>query len=415
MRSRGKWAFLAPFIGLMLIATACGDDGETASTTTTGAAVTPTATVPVTTGTAAVATVAGCEKRGYSDPSNLSDNRLVARCDVGAPAPKPLAKKADGTNEKIVLASNFKLEFNSPIGLGMSLGEFAKENLDIEYQVLSFANAVPQMATGQIDVAVGGIETALFGAGNQNLPVRWALGNYFPPKASNYSVPQTGLWCRREIFTTPATPNLKELETKKWATSVGRGSSAMYYSVAEILKKVPTFNYKAVEVQAIPSNDILPAIRSKNVDCGILLDPIWVAVKDDATFVQVATQTPGEPLGLMAYGKRLLQDRKDLGDAFARAYIRTVNTYYQGDYHKDAKVMAEIQKFTGQTDAVFKPLAELDSLTMDWEIRKDTTTRVQQLFIDVGVKEMAGITTPVPEDKLVDRSFYERAVGAIKK
>jgi ABC-type nitrate/sulfonate/bicarbonate transport system substrate-binding protein len=143
---------------------------------------------------------------------------------------------------------------------------------------------------------------------------------------------------------------------------------------------VPTFNYKAVEVQAIPSNDILAAIKSKNVDCGILLDPIWVSVKDDPTFVQVATQTPGEPLGLMAYGKRLLQDRKDIGDAFARAYIRTVNTYYQGDYHKDAKVMAEIQKFTGQSDAVFQPLAALDSLTMDWEIRKDTTTRVQQLF-----------------------------------
>ena len=101
--------------------------------------------------------------------------------------------------------------------------------------------------------------------------------------------------------------------------------------------------------------------------------------------MQVATQTPGEPLGLMAYGKRLLQDRKDIGDAFARAYIRTVNTYYQGDYHKDAKVMAEIQKFTGQTDAVFQPLAALDSLTMDWEMRKDTTTRVQQLFIDLGV------------------------------
>src|SRR5688572_11497516 len=293
MRSRGKWAFLAPFIGLMLIATACGDDGETASTTTTGTGVTPTATVPVTTGTAAVATVAGCEKRGYSDPSNLSDNRQVARCDVGAPAPKPLPKKADGTNEKVVLASNFKLEFNSPIGLGMSLGEFAKENLDIEYQVLSFANSVPQLSTGSVDVAVGGIETALFAAGFKDLPVKVALGNYFPPKASNYTVPQTGLWCRREIFTTPTTPNLKELETKKWATSVGRGSSAMYYSVAEILKKVPTFNYKAVEVQAIPSNDILPAIRSKNVDCGILLDPIWVAVKDDTTFVQVATQTPG--------------------------------------------------------------------------------------------------------------------------
>ncbi|MEO5838595.1 MAG: hypothetical protein ABIQ73_19445 [Acidimicrobiales bacterium] len=415
MRSRRKLAFLAPFIGLMLIASACGDDGGGTATpdgpTTTKAPVA--ATVPVTTGTAAVATVAGCEKRGYSDPSNLSDNRLVARCDVGTPAPKPLAKKADGTNEKIVLASNFKLEFNSPIGLAIALGEFAKENLDIDYQVLSFANSAPQMANGQVDVAVGGFETALFASGFKDFPVKVALGNYFPPKASNYTVPQTGLWCRREIFTTPQTPNLKELETKKWATSVGRGSSAMYYSVAEILKKVPTFNYKGVEVQAIGSNDILAAVKNKVVDCGILLDPIWVQVKDDPTFVQVATQTPGEPLGIYAYGKRLLQDRKDIGDAFARAYIRTVNTYFQADYHKDPKVMAEIQKFTGQTDAVFGPLAALDSLTMDWEIRKDTTTRIQQLFIDLGV--ITDFKTPVAEDKLVDRSYYERVVGAIKK
>jgi len=414
MTPRKKWrALLVPLLGFALIASACGDDSETGTDTPTTTLGSTATTTPVTTGTGNVATVAGCEKRGYSDPSDLSDKRLVARCDVGAPAPKPLAKKADGTNEKIVLASNFKLEFNSPIGLGMALGEFAKENLDIDYQVLSFANSAQQMATGQVDVAVGGFETALFGAGSKDLPIKVALGNYFPPKASDYTVPQTGLWCRREIFTTPNSPNFKELETKKWATSVGRGSSAMYYSVAELQKRVTGFNYKTVEVQAIPSNDILAAIKNKVVDCGILLDPIWVQVKDDPTFVQAATQTPGEPLGLMAYGKRLLQDRKDLGDAFARAYIRTVNTYYQGDYHKDAKVMAEIQKFTGQTDAVFKPLAALDSLTMDWEVRKDTTTRIQQLFIEVGA--ITDFKTPVPEEKLVDRSFYERAVGAIKK
>ena len=71
-----------------------------------------------------------------------------------------------------------------------------------------------------------------------------------------------------------------------------------------------------------------------------------------------------------------------------------INTYFKADYHKDAKVMAEIQKFTGQTDAVFRPLAALDSLTMDWEIRKDTTTRIQQLFIDLGV--ITDFKTPVP-------------------
>jgi len=46
---------------------------------------------------------------------------------------------------------------------------------------------------------------------------------------------------------------------------------------------------------------------------------------------------------------------------------------------------------------------------MDWEIRKDTTTRIQQLFIDLGV--ITEYTTPVPEDKVIDRTFYERAVS----
>ena len=55
----------------------------------------------------------------------------------------------------------------------------------------------------------------------------------------------------------------------------------------------------------------------------------------------------------------------------------------------------------------------LDSLTMDWEMRKDTTTRVQQLFIDLGV--ITDFKTPVPEDKIVDRSYYQRVVGAIVK
>jgi NitT/TauT family transport system substrate-binding protein len=411
MTPRRKWsAFLAPLLGLALIASACGDDSEgTPAATTTGATSTTAAGGATTTaaGAGKVATVAGCEKQGYTKPDDISPTRKVARCDPNTPAPKPLPQK-----EKIVLASNFRLEFNSPIGLGMSLGEFAKENLEIDFQNIAFATAVPQLHTGQVDVAVGGFENALFGAGNNNLNVRVALGNYYPPKASDYTVPQTGLWCRRDVFTNPQNPNFKELEGKKWATSVGRGSSAMYYSVAEILKKVPTFNYKGVEVQAIPSTNILDAVKNKAVDCGILLDPIWVQVRNDPNFVQAATQTPGEPLGLMAYGKRLLQDRKDIGDAFARAYIRTVNTYYAGDYHKDAKVMAEIQKFTGQTPEVFSQLAALDSLVMDWEVRKDTTTRIQQLFIDVGA--ITDFKTPVPEDKLVDRSFYERAVGAIK-
>ena len=58
----------------------------------------------------------------------------------------------------------------SPILLARNLGEFEKENIEIEMVNVKYADAVPQLAQGTIDAAVGGIEIALFNAGNQDLP-----------------------------------------------------------------------------------------------------------------------------------------------------------------------------------------------------------------------------------------------------
>lgn len=55
-------------------------------------------------------------------------------------------------------------------------------------------------------------------------------------------------------------------------------------------------------------------------------------------------------------------------------------------------------------------MTQVPSLVFDWEIREGTTTDMQQLFIDAGV--ITQFDTPVPEDQMVDRSFYLRAVGA---
>ncbi len=374
-----------------------------APTTTAAPATTaaPTTVAPTTT-VAAATLVEGCAK-GWTDPVSISGTRQIARCDKGFPAPKPLKEKT-----KIKVSSAFRLEFNSPFLLADSLGEFAKENIEIEFVSLSLANSIPQLAEGRLDVGTGGFEVALFNAGAQNLPVRAVLGNYFPPKASNYKVPQTGLWCRRDSFANPPAPDFRNTEQMKWATSVGKGSVGIYYAAAELVRRFPDFKIKNVEIVVVPSGDAVTALRNKAIDCSILLDPFWLQVANDPQFVMVSTQTPGEPLGVYVYGKRMLEN-PEIGDAFARAFIRTVNTYYSGDYHEDPAVLAAIAKATNLQTASLKAV---DSLSMDWELRAGTTSRVQQLFIDLGV--ITTYSTPVSEDKIVDRSFYERAVGKRK-
>jgi len=342
--------------------------------------------------------VAGCGAQATTDPTDLSKDRKPARCESGSPAPKPLAEPTT-----LNVSSSFRLEFIAPLLVGDALGEYAKENLKINLIPLRFSDAVPQLANGQIDVAVGGIEGALYNAANQGLPVKMTLGNYFPPDAGDPSVDQTGMWCRSELFKNAAKPKPQEVKGKTLGSAVGNASASMYYVQAWMGKKAKITD---LNVQTIPSTDMVQAMKNKALDCAILLDPLWTTVANDPEFTLVATQTPGEPVGGYFYGKSLLQDKREVGEAFARAMIRTINTYLTGDYHQNAQVMDALSK------AINQPVATIQrtpALVFDWEIRDGTGTRIQDVFMDLGVLTYP---KPVPEKKLFDRAFYQAAVGA---
>src|SRR5690606_19215799 len=129
----------------------CGDDGDDDQTSGTSA---PSTTAG---GGGGGGEVEGCGPDAYTDPTDMSVGRKVARCEPGYPAPQPLPEMTT-----INVSSAFRLEFNSPLLLADTLGELEKENLKMNFVNLKFSDAVPQMARGDIDVAVGGIEIALF-------------------------------------------------------------------------------------------------------------------------------------------------------------------------------------------------------------------------------------------------------------
>ncbi len=344
--------------------------------------------------------VEGCDEGSVTDPTIIDPSREVARCEPGFPAPQPLDE-----TETVVVSSAFRLEFNSPLLLAISQGEFEKENLEIEFVDVGYSDAVPQMASGDIDVAVGGIEIALFNAGNLDLPVKVIMGNYYPPDAGNYDVPQTGLWCRRDAFSDPENPDLAEIPGLTWSSSVGKGSVSVYYSVSEIERQLgEEIDISDTVIEGIRSADALTALQNNGVQCAVILDPLWLELADDDQYFLAASQTPGEPLGQYSFGSRMFENR-EVGLAFTRAFLRTINTYFQDDYHADDEVMALISE---EIDQPVDQLRLVPSLVMDWEMREGTTTRVQELFIDTGT--ITDFAEPVSEDQLVDRSFYYEVV-----
>lgn len=156
--------------------------------------------------------------------------------------------------------------------------------------------------------------------------------------------------------------------------------------------------------QQLGSADALTALTGGGVDSAWLLDPVWRRVDGDGKYAFLGGQPRGEPLGGALYGPRLLQRDPDAGVAFLRAYLRTVNTYFTGDYKADRSFVAEPAKLL---DVDAKILTSVPSLRMDWEIRKGTTDRLQKAYRDAGVTKGA----PLPENRLVDRTLYAEAVG----
>jgi NitT/TauT family transport system substrate-binding protein len=387
-------------VALMIGVAACGgDDGDDGSATATSDDATET-TDGTTDGPPEL--VAGCEN-GYTDPADLSEDRVVARCEADAPAPDPLPER-----ETVTMSSAFRLEFVAPLLLADSLGEFDKENIDFELVELGFADAAPQLAQGEIDAAIGGLEAAAFNAAHQDLGVKLALGNYWPPNAGDYDVAQTGLWCRADAFSDPANPDFTETVDMTWGSAVGKSSTAIYYSI-EMLERRTEEEIDAAElnVQQVPSSDMLTALDQDAIDCGIVLDPLWIELADDPDYVLAATQTPGETLGGVYYGPSLLEERPEVGEAFARAMIRTINTYLNGDYHADEEV---VQAIADATDSTPETITRTPSLVFDWEIRAGTAERIQDLFIEMGV--ITEFDEPVSEDQVIDRSPYLGAVEA---
>ncbi|MFF0445282.1 ABC transporter substrate-binding protein [Streptomyces sp. NPDC004609] len=333
--------------------------------------------------------VAGCTS-GWTDPADLAADRKPARCDKGAPAPQPLAKKKKLT----IVSGTLSAEYVAPLVVAAEKGEFAKENLDVELKVLPTPDAVPLLAQGDIDAQWAAPEVAVMNGINGGFDIRWVAGNFSPDPAS-----KSGMWVRlKDGESADHVP----MAGRTMGTMIGKGS-VIAYPMNTTLKKHGG-GLDKIQFQQLGSADVLTAMKNGGVDSAWLLDPVWRKVDGDPKYAFLGGQPLGEPLGGLLFGPKLLNDDVDAGVALLRAYIRTVNTYFAGDYKKDEAFLDELSRLLKTDKAVLK---STPSLRMDWEIRGGTIDRLQKAYRDAGVSK----GDPIPESRSVNRSLYEEAVG----
>ena len=392
-------------IGAVMMTAACGGDSEDSSEDTTVTTEAPVATTQAPAPTDAppateAAAAEGCGDGAATDPSDESADRTIARCDPGFPAAEPLPEPT-----VVRVSSAFRAEFTAPVLIADELGLFEEENIQLEWVELPLTDALGELDSCAVDFAIGGTEASFHNGIASGLDVKMVLGNFFPPSAGDISKPQTGLWVRRDVFTNPDDPDLSEMSGLTIASPVGSGSPVVYPLSKAFADDGLSVN--DLNIQTIPAPEIPVALENNAVQGAWVLDPFWASLAAaPETFTLVATQLPGEPLGGLYAGPCIREgERRDIGVAFIRAYIRAVNTYLTGDYKDDPVVFDAL---VAQTGATAEALQATPELIFDWEVRSYTSQRIQEYHIALGSASYEEILT---DEQVVDRSLYLEAVG----
>ncbi|WP_353944618.1 ABC transporter substrate-binding protein [Streptomyces sp. HUAS MG91] len=376
MRTRHLGTALLATGALLLTTAACGGN----DTGSSGSAAAP----------RTIKAVDGCGRGSWTDPSDLATDREPARCASGAPAPVKLAKPRKLT----VATGTLSAEYVAPLEMAVEKGEFKKEGLDVTLKVLPTPDALPLLAKGDIDAQWAAPEAAVMNGILGGFDIKWVAGNFSPDPKS-----KSGLWVRLK---NGESASHVPMAGRKMGTMIGKGS-VISYPMNTALKKHGG-GLDKIQFQQLGSADVLTALQNGGVDSAWLLDPVWRKVDGDKRYAFLGGQPLGEPLGGLLFGPNLLSEDPDAGVAFLRAYIRTVNTYFAGDYKKDPAFVTELATLL-KTDK--KVLESTPSLRMDWEIRAGTTDRLQKAYAAAGVSK----GDPLPESRTVDRKLYEEAVG----
>lgn len=332
--------------------------------------------------------VEGCSEASVTDVSVVE--HVPARCNAGYPAAVPLPEKQTIT----VGTSTTSLEFVAVLMVGLDKGEFAKENLDVKVEIAPSPNGTQLTAQRKLDISLTAPDGAFYNAVAQGYNLKWALGNFSARPGGG-----AGLWAK-------AGTTVQDLKGEVIGTMVGPGSTVVHFISKALGASDNAVKLKDVQITRFDASSLVQLMQNDGAKAVWLLDPAWVPLKGDAAYVQLGEQPANEAFGGAIFGPTILEDNPEAGVAFSRAYIRTINTYFRDDYKSDPQFLEYLAKILKQPVDTLK-LAP--SAVWDWEMRESTTTDLQTAMQTGGA-----LTYPelMPVEKLVDRSFYLRALGA---
>lgn len=326
--------------------------------------------------------------------TTVSSAEPVALQGPGTPAPQPLPAETKAT-----ISVAFPVEAFASVYLADVMGEFEKENLDVEIVQLPANEGIVALTSGQVDLQLAGISAGAFNAIAADTDLQFvANGPTFGDEAED------GLWVRKELLGADGTIDPAKIPGMRIAFGSAGVSTTAAVPVARWLDR---YDRSLDDITSVPlgGSDMLVALEQGSVDGSYLNSPQWQqpTVKECCVLL-----TPRPPLAASVYTftGSFLDEHRDVAKALMRAIVRTNRTYLEGDYHTDQATMTELAEVLSTP---IDTLSASPSLTFDPDLGIDASIleACQAVWLAAGVLDYDEVQ---PLSDMIDTSVVDEVL-----
>jgi NitT/TauT family transport system substrate-binding protein len=306
----------------------------------------------------------------------------------GTLVPSSLEPRALPERTVLKVSSAGSFEFMTALYVAEAFGELEKENIAIEYVTLPSGDAIPALGLGQVDVSCVGIAATLFNAVADGADVRLVLPGPSSPNGD-------GLWVSTAYAEKP---------DKKGAIRIANSQGRAWLGIVPVKRYLDDIglNLDDADFQTLPIADLATALELGSVDAAWLNSPAHLPFEERGTATRVASYEGSEVATGFAFGPRLLREEPEVGQAFIRALMRTVQTHLTTDYKSNPEIVNALAKSLGLSEAQIAGGAELD---FAFEFEPTLQTAAQEIWIGFG--DILSYDEPLAPDAYIDPRFTQ--------
>lgn len=292
----------------------------------------------------------------------------------------------------------------SEVLIARDRGYFEDRDIELEInRIQSAPKATPQLASGDLDVATGGIGASLFNSVAQDIDVRLVADQtqYWPGQPSGNRI-----WARSAAV--PDADSIYDLPDDLTIALHGAGNVDSY--VWGRILALNDMTWADVSTTEILYNNMPVAMAEGEIDACAIPDPLGlqVARKADATQLGYASMVaPRMQIAGYLFGGPFAENRPDVATRWLEAYLEGVRDYYElGGFPSD-EVATIVSETFDLPKGVIK--ASVPSLPhKNGRLNADSVANQQEFYACRG-----NVDETVPTDDVIDESFIEDALDEV--